>query len=185
MHGFAGWFDLDFCGSAETIHFSTAPECPGTHWYQCRLLFREPLAVNRGQFVSGTMRFQANEFFSYYIDMTARIDGTEIETKNRIHLKDQVSMFARVMVCAVPFSCWFKSPPLPLAFRPRSFLIILNVCVFLSSLCVVFCAAIQLPEPGTDHRPCLKTFWKEVCAAAWQQPVRCDQSDAKISAFVC
>ena len=49
------------------------------------------MAVNRGQFVSGTMRFQANEFFSYYVDMTARIDGTDIETKNRIHLKDQVS----------------------------------------------------------------------------------------------
>jgi hypothetical protein len=54
MHGFAGWFDLDFCGSTETVHFSTAPECPGTHWYQCRLLFREPLAVNRGQTVTGT-----------------------------------------------------------------------------------------------------------------------------------
>jgi hypothetical protein len=40
--------------------------------------------------VTGTMRFTANEFFSYYIDMTARIEGTDIQTSNRIHLKDQV-----------------------------------------------------------------------------------------------
>jgi hypothetical protein len=40
--------------------------------------------------ITGTMRFTANEFFSYYIDMTARIEGTDIQTSNRIHLKDQV-----------------------------------------------------------------------------------------------
>lgn len=91
MHGLAGWFDINFIGSAENVLLSTAPDCPGTHWYQCRLLFREPLAVNKGQVISGTMKFLANEHFSYYIDMTARIDGTEVVTQNRVHLKDQVS----------------------------------------------------------------------------------------------
>lgn len=106
MHGFAGWFDLDFCGSTETVHFSTAPECPGTHWYQCRLLFREPLAVNRGQTVTGTLHFEANEFFSYFIDMTARLEGTDIVTKNRINLKDQVSVLRVVSVDSYEFFVW-------------------------------------------------------------------------------
>ena len=91
MHGLAGWFDINFIGSTENVLLSTAPDCPGTHWYQCRLLFKDPLAVNKGQFISGTMKFLANEHFSYYIDMTAQIDGTEIVTQNRVHLKDQVT----------------------------------------------------------------------------------------------
>lgn len=53
MHGFAGWFDIAFLGSSENIILSTSPESPGTHWYQCRLLFKEPLAVNKGQYISG------------------------------------------------------------------------------------------------------------------------------------
>jgi histone-arginine methyltransferase CARM1 len=141
MHGFCGWFDISFLGTAETVVLSTSPDCPGTHWYQCRLLFPEPLAVNKGQFVSGVMHFEVNEHFrytyklyniyiltyihthtythihyhtiahinlhiltyiyihthihthmhfSYYIHMTAHIEGTDIVTKNKIHLKDQV-----------------------------------------------------------------------------------------------
>mmetsp|Transcript_23737 Transcript_23737/g.51297 ORF Transcript_23737/g.51297 Transcript_23737/m.51297 type:complete len:100 (-) Transcript_23737:1120-1419(-) len=89
MHGFCGWFDISFLGTAETVVLSTSPDCPGTHWYQCRLLFPEPLAVNKGQIVSGVMHFEVNEHFSYYIHMTAHIEGTDIVTKNKIHLKDQ------------------------------------------------------------------------------------------------
>lgn len=54
------------------------------------MLFREPLAVNKGQVVTGSMLFQANEFFSYHIDITAFIEGTGVTTRNRINLKDQV-----------------------------------------------------------------------------------------------
>jgi len=53
-------------------------------------LFREPLAVNKGQVVTGSMLFQANEFFSYHIDITAAIEGTGVTSSNRINLKDQV-----------------------------------------------------------------------------------------------
>ena len=90
MHGIAGWFDIAFIGSTEHVILSTAPECPATHWYQCRLLLPEPLAVNRGQYVSGTLKFVANEKFSYNIHMTARIDGTDVESCNVIHLHDQM-----------------------------------------------------------------------------------------------
>lgn len=89
MHGFAGWFDISFLGSSENIILSTAPDCPGTHWYQCRLLLRHPIAVNKGQSISGNMHFQANDEFSYYIDIVAKLDGTDIVSHNRINLKDQ------------------------------------------------------------------------------------------------
>lgn len=90
MHGLAGWFDINFIGSQENIVLSTAPECPGTHWYQCRMLFYEPLAVNRGQVVVGELHFIANDAFSYFIDMVAQIEGTQVVTRNRVNLKDQV-----------------------------------------------------------------------------------------------
>jgi histone-arginine methyltransferase CARM1 len=95
MHGLAGWFDIEFAGSSETVTLSTAPESPITHWYQCKMLFKEPLAVNKGQTVSGVMRFAANPMFSYDIFISARIDGTAptIQTENKINLKDQVNEF--------------------------------------------------------------------------------------------
>lgn len=89
LHGLGGWFDLSFLGSTENVTLSTSPESPGTHWYQCRMLLRDPIAVNKGQSVSGVLRFEANEHFSYYIDMTVALDGTTVVSRNRINLKDQ------------------------------------------------------------------------------------------------
>lgn len=89
MHGIAGWFDLSFLGSAETVILSTAPEREGTHWYQCRLLLQHAVAVNRGQSVSGSLVFRANESFSYFIDLTVQLDGTNIVSRNTVNLKDQ------------------------------------------------------------------------------------------------
>jgi hypothetical protein len=51
---------------------------------------QDPLAVNKGQTVSGSMDFQANDKFSYFIFMTATIDGTDIKSQNKINLHDQV-----------------------------------------------------------------------------------------------
>jgi histone-arginine methyltransferase CARM1 len=90
MHGLGGWFDIEFNGSGSTVVLSTAPEKPTTHWYQCRMMFSQPIGVNRGQTVSGSLRFRANEKFSYFIDVTARIDGTNVTTSNTINLHDQM-----------------------------------------------------------------------------------------------
>ena len=92
MHGLGGWFEIDFIGSDQSkrVVLSTAPDKPGTHWYQCRLLFNEPLAVNKGQSVSGKLNFEVNDKYSYCIHMTASLDGTEISTSNTINLHDQI-----------------------------------------------------------------------------------------------
>lgn len=90
MHGMAGWFDINFIGSTEDVLLSTSPDAPGTHWYQCRLLLKDPIAVNKGQFISGVLKFDVNEKFSYNINMKVRLDGTEVESENTIYLHDQL-----------------------------------------------------------------------------------------------
>ncbi|GMH87541.1 hypothetical protein TrST_g13302 [Triparma strigata] len=89
-HGIACWFDCDFSGSQETVVLKTGPEAPGTHWYQCRLMFRSPLAVNKNQILNGRLTFRANDSFSYDVKVEAGIDcNPRIETENMVFLQDQ------------------------------------------------------------------------------------------------
>ncbi|DBA04130.1 TPA: hypothetical protein N0F65_004238 [Lagenidium giganteum] len=90
MHGLGCWFTVDFIGSDARVVLSTAPDLPGTHWYQCRLLLHSPLAVNVGQSISGNLHFVANKKFSYDIDFDVHLDGTSISSRNRIRLHDQM-----------------------------------------------------------------------------------------------
>ena len=90
LHGLGGWFDIAFLGTDEHVILSTAPESPGTHWYQCRLMLKEPIAVNKGQSISGKLLFVANEKFSYNITMTIQLDGTDISSTNVVRLHDQM-----------------------------------------------------------------------------------------------
>ena len=89
MHGFGGWFDIMFLGSTSHLKLTTSPDSQGTHWYQCRLLLREPIAVNRGQCVTGKMLFKVNKKFSYDIHIAANLDGTNISSSNIVYLHDQ------------------------------------------------------------------------------------------------
>mmetsp|Transcript_47837 Transcript_47837/g.84831 ORF Transcript_47837/g.84831 Transcript_47837/m.84831 type:complete len:616 (-) Transcript_47837:86-1933(-) len=89
IHGLAGWFDAFFEGANQTITLSTAPWCPGTHWYQIRFLLEVPLAVNAGQHVEGVLKMEANNLQSYYVSLLMRIQGTNIISEApRIDLKD-------------------------------------------------------------------------------------------------
>lgn len=89
VHGLAGWFDAIFEGSDSCVTLSTAPWCPGTHWYQIRSLLETPLAVNAGQCIEGTLKMEANNVQSYYIRINMRIQGTDIASNAHcIDLKD-------------------------------------------------------------------------------------------------
>jgi len=89
VHGIAGWFDAVFEGTNKTVTLSTQPGCPGTHWYQIRFLLEQPLAVNAGQRIEGTLKMQANNLQSYYLSINAKIDGTPIcQEAPCIDLKD-------------------------------------------------------------------------------------------------
>ena len=103
LHGIASWFDVVFNGSEHVVVLSTAPSSPGTHWYQCRLLFENPLAVNKGQQVSGKIVMDVNDNKSYNIKVDsmppsrgamtplAWIDNCtpKISTSGYYHLHDQ------------------------------------------------------------------------------------------------
>ena len=97
-HGLAAWFDVAFTGSAATVILTTAPGQPGTHWYQCRLLLLNPIAVNAGQRIAGTLRMKANERYSYNLTLSMSLVGSEATTSTRepvtsavaINLHDQM-----------------------------------------------------------------------------------------------
>ncbi|MGH9918906.1 MAG: methyltransferase domain-containing protein [Nitrososphaerales archaeon] len=88
MHGLAGWFDVCL-GQTNTLVLSTGPASPPTHWYQLQLLFRTPLAVNRGQTVSGFTDWRANSRRSYDLALSLRLDGTVYEVHETYHLQNQ------------------------------------------------------------------------------------------------
>lgn len=88
-HGLAAWFDVEFLGSAKSIILSTAPSSPRTHWHQVRLVFRNPLALNRGQTLSGSARFRVNEHRSYDIEVEMAVNGSSVSVKQTFFLNDQ------------------------------------------------------------------------------------------------
>lgn len=79
VHGLGAWFDLSFLQAdddlqgcpAEQNYMTTSPFAPSTHWAQVRLFFREPLALNAGQKVFGSLHFRVNANRSY--DITADV----------------------------------------------------------------------------------------------------------------
>ncbi|XP_050234500.1 probable protein arginine N-methyltransferase 6 isoform X2 [Mercurialis annua] len=80
LHGFAFWFDVEFCGPAtssinaiatsppvdgiqskkrtnpnDSLVLSTAPEDPPTHWQQTVIYFYEPIDVEQDQLIEGSV----------------------------------------------------------------------------------------------------------------------------------
>ncbi|WFD24498.1 type I protein arginine methyltransferase [Malassezia equina] len=87
VHGLGAWFDLSFLQPEDDIDapdslqnaMTTSPFAPATHWAQVRLLLEEPLALNRGQRVLGTLHFNVNEHRSYDVQANLYVpqaDGT-------------------------------------------------------------------------------------------------------------
>lgn len=90
LHGYGLYFDAYFKGSnlANQVVLSTAPESAATHWYQCRLLMREPIGVNRGQKLSGSLKLAANKEQSFDGTLIVNIPTLNIKTTNHYDMKD-------------------------------------------------------------------------------------------------
>lgn len=88
-HGLALWFDVSFDGTTESVVLSTGPYAPGTHWYQCRLLLKNPLAVNAGQVISGNLVCIANDRYSYNMVLNMGIKGSEASTADNKPIASQ------------------------------------------------------------------------------------------------
>lgn len=100
MHGLAAWFDVGFAGKDLPTVLSTGPGSPGTHWYQCRLLLQEPIAVNATQRVKGQLKMVVNDKFSYNLTLTMTLDGTTISSTNHINLHDQMYHYLQASATA-------------------------------------------------------------------------------------
>lgn len=101
VHGLGCWFDAHFHGSVEKLTLSTGPSQPGTHWYQCRLLFRHPIAVNASQRLTGHIHATANDRLSYDLTLTLNLHGTDITTTQTVRLDDQMYHY-------------LQAPPIPI-----------------------------------------------------------------------
>lgn len=78
VHGLACWFDTVFDGTSSQIVLSTSPRSPVTHWFQVRFLFEKPMEVSKDQRLIGKIRFIANEFQSYRVEISLRYDDESI-----------------------------------------------------------------------------------------------------------
>uniref|UniRef100_A0A914MJ05 type I protein arginine methyltransferase n=1 Tax=Meloidogyne incognita TaxID=6306 RepID=A0A914MJ05_MELIC len=85
IHGLATWFDVGFMGQTKTVYLSTAPTEPLTHWYQVRLLIKNPLFVTIGQLVTGKLLMLANDKQSYDLDL--EIEVGDKRQQNELDLK--------------------------------------------------------------------------------------------------
>lgn len=79
-HGLAAWFTVLFDGTDARTVLSTGPHDAGTHWYSCRLLLKDPIAVNAKQRVKGTLVMKANTRYSYNCTLTMELDGSGATT---------------------------------------------------------------------------------------------------------
>jgi histone-arginine methyltransferase CARM1 len=96
IHCIGGWFDVSFIPPSPTANntyqLSTHPGLERTHWHQIRFLLREPLAVNFGQEVTGTMHFKVNNARSYTISCELSMQG--ISRNDHWQLQDQTYIYS-------------------------------------------------------------------------------------------
>lgn len=100
-HGLACWFDVSFIGNTKEVVLSTSPHVAGTHWYQCRLLFKSPIAINATQKLEGKMIMRANSSHSYDINIQVRLKGSDISASTELHLQDQMYHYLQQPSAAV------------------------------------------------------------------------------------
>lgn len=87
IHGIASWFDLDFHGTNSLVTLSTSPSSPLTHWHQIRFLFKNPIAVNCGQIIKGSISMKVNNHRSYDVIVETLLN--DHLSSNQYHLQEQ------------------------------------------------------------------------------------------------
>eukprot|EP00347_Sterkiella_histriomuscorum_P014659 403360038 len=88
IHGYALYFDAIFKGSEQYVTLQTGPFSPPTHWYQTRLLLKEPLGVNKGQLVQGYLKMRANKEQTFDVSIDVQIPILNINSVNTFDMKD-------------------------------------------------------------------------------------------------
>jgi hypothetical protein len=87
LHGIAGWFEAHFIGTNCEVILSTSPWDTLTHWWQARLMLRQPIAVNRGARVDSIVKFLAVGSQTYEFELVMESGGIRREQR-KLNLND-------------------------------------------------------------------------------------------------
>lgn len=89
-HGYCLYFEAYFASEQEGhyIILKTGPEEPQTHWYQTRLLLREPIGVTKTMNLGGVLKMRANNEQSFDAELELQVPWLSTTTKNHYDMKD-------------------------------------------------------------------------------------------------
>lgn len=79
LHGIAGWFEAHFMGTQCEVILSTSPWDTLTHWWQTRLMLRQPMAVNKGARIDSVVKFLAVGSQTYECELVMESCGVRQE----------------------------------------------------------------------------------------------------------
>ena len=88
-HGYCLYFEAHFRKGTtdQYISLKTGPEEPATHWYQTRMLLKEPIGVTKGQMLKGNLVMIANSEQSFDGELKVEVPGLA-NTTNKYDMKD-------------------------------------------------------------------------------------------------
>ena len=61
MHAFIGYFDISFPSDKTAVSFSTGPHAKYTHWKQTVFYLQQPIQLEKGDLVKGTISVKPND----------------------------------------------------------------------------------------------------------------------------
>lgn len=70
------WFDTSFACTSPVVQFSTSPASAPTHWKQSVFLLREPVTLNKGENLAGSLTCERMENDSRSLNITLTLGGT-------------------------------------------------------------------------------------------------------------
>lgn len=69
LHGFFSWFDCVFEGPVRRVTLSTSPNAGYTHWRHSIFYFDEPIPVDQGTVIRGSIAARPNRDNNRFIDV--------------------------------------------------------------------------------------------------------------------
>ena len=88
LHGYCLFFDAIFEGSDTTVILHTGPEHPTTHWYETKMMFEEPIGVNRTQVLPGRLIMKANQEQCFDCNLRVNVPAIGVDRNMVYDMKD-------------------------------------------------------------------------------------------------
>lgn len=86
MHAFVAYFDVEFSATHTKLRFSTGPRSQYTHWKQTVFYLDDPLSVNKGDVVSGSIKVCRNAINPRELDINM---SSQVKSSNSVLPKQE------------------------------------------------------------------------------------------------